>query len=425
MRALIAAFLALALALNALASGARADGPSPSPTIARPPRPSPSIQPSRSATPTPATPVPADVELTPEERAALEAARLALAAQTLRDRVEAFLAYLRAELAFLGERLDAVREERQRLRTRIAAVERDIRARRDQLDRALLAAQQLSRRTPLETLVEERSLVHALVHAQELANVAGDQQRLADGLRRLRAELADEEARLRGLEEELGRLANAAAAKERDAAALELRAVRLVSAQGRSDQARLAAEHEVLRELIAREQSAHAAVSAEVARLARAAQAELSTSSHATLLLRWAWPIAGTVTQEFGPSALALEPSRAYGGVRHAHFHDGLDIAAPLYAPVRAAADGRVSFAGRIADGAVVVLLVHADGHVSLYAHLDDALRPPAVKAGDRVRAGDVVGFVGLTGVTTGPHLHFALLRGEEPIDPRTVLPPR
>jgi hypothetical protein len=99
--------------------------------------------------------------------------------------------------------------------------------------------------------------------------------------------------------------------------------------------------------------------------------------------------------------------------------HDGLDIAAPLGTPVRAMAAGVVRFAGRHPDGAVVVRVEHADGSQSWYAHLDPAV---PVRVGDRVAPGQTVGRIGLTGRTTGPHLHLELWFGGRPIDPEPIL---
>jgi murein DD-endopeptidase MepM/ murein hydrolase activator NlpD len=73
----------------------------------------------------------------------------------------------------------------------------------------------------------------------------------------------------------------------------------------------------------------------------------------------------------------------------------------------------------------MVVVLVHDDGLVSLAAHLDDAFAPPPVHAGATVRAGEVIGYVGLTGMTTGPHLHFAVHDAGGPIDPLVILAQR
>ena len=153
--------------------------------------------------------------------------------------------------------------------------------------------------------------------------------------------------------------------------------------------------------------------------------AELLGGSDATeaTALSWSWPLQGVVSQTFGPSALGLEPAVLFQGVLFAHFHDAVDIAAPLGTVVTAPAAGRVAYVGHLADGAMVVVLQHDDGFASLAAHLDDAFAPPPVHVGDRVARGDVIGYVGMTGVTTGPHLHFALHLAGAPVDPLSVLP--
>lgn len=127
-------------------------------------------------------------------------------------------------------------------------------------------------------------------------------------------------------------------------------------------------------------------------------------------------PLPGaTITQPFGPTSFTLEPPATVNGVHYAHYHDGVDLAAPLGTPVHAAASGRVVEAGRAPDGAVVVAIQHADGTMTRYAHLEPDL---PVRVGAEVRAGDVIGSVGLTGETTGPHLHFELWRNGTTIDP-------
>ena len=138
----------------------------------------------------------------------------------------------------------------------------------------------------------------------------------------------------------------------------------------------------------------------------------------------WTSPVHGEITQGFGPTGLRFEPARTYGGVFYPHFHEGVDIAAEMYSPVVAAAAGRVVWAGRLPDGAMVVWIAHVGGFVSLYAHLDDRTAPPSVAAGDEVHEGQTIGTVGMTGLTTGPHLHFVVWRDGELIDPLSLIVP-
>ncbi|MBY0278108.1 peptidoglycan DD-metalloendopeptidase family protein [Candidatus Binatia bacterium] len=120
---------------------------------------------------------------------------------------------------------------------------------------------------------------------------------------------------------------------------------------------------------------------------------------------------------------VAARVSSAYGTRRdpftgEPEFHAGLDLAAPRGTPVRAAADGTVEFSGRRGDAGNLVEIAHPDGTRTRYAHLDGT----QVRAGDTVRAGQVLGAVGSTGRSTGPHLHFAVERAGRPIDPEPLL---
>lgn len=105
--------------------------------------------------------------------------------------------------------------------------------------------------------------------------------------------------------------------------------------------------------------------------------------------------------------------------------HLGLDIAAPIGTPVKATADGIVSLAkaDMVLTGKSVVI-EHGFGLDSIYIHMNDI----RVKDGDRVRQGDVIGEIGKTGRTSGPHLHFGITWFDTRLDPEVVMavmPPR
>lgn len=99
-------------------------------------------------------------------------------------------------------------------------------------------------------------------------------------------------------------------------------------------------------------------------------------------------------------------------------FHRGLDIVAPSGTPVRASADGLVTVAGRQAGYGKVVHLSHGSGLSTRYGHLSEVL----VRPGQRVKQGDVLGRVGSTGRSTGPHLHYEVLRAGRQVNPRKYL---
>src|SRR5690606_21066325 len=102
--------------------------------------------------------------------------------------------------------------------------------------------------------------------------------------------------------------------------------------------------------------------------------------------------------------------------------HRGVAYAAPTGTPVRAARDGKVRFRGKNGGYGNVVILEHGGNITTVYAHLS---RFGQHKVGSRVKQGDVIGYVGSSGLATGPHLHYEYRVNGVHRNPRTVpLPP-
>ena len=103
--------------------------------------------------------------------------------------------------------------------------------------------------------------------------------------------------------------------------------------------------------------------------------------------------------------------------------HQGVDYGAPTGTPVSAIADGRVTFAGWRGGYGRLVILQHSSGLSSRYGHLSGF--GSGVKSGRAVHQGQTIGYVGMTGDATGPHLHFEIRRNGTPTNPLKVIPPR
>ena len=101
------------------------------------------------------------------------------------------------------------------------------------------------------------------------------------------------------------------------------------------------------------------------------------------------------------------------GGVRP---HRGIDLVAPTGTPVWAIADGQVVTAARLSGYGKTVILRHAHGYESLYAHLSGFA--PGIEKNAKVFQKQVIGYIGTTGLSTGPHLHFELIRDGKHRDP-------
>lgn len=104
---------------------------------------------------------------------------------------------------------------------------------------------------------------------------------------------------------------------------------------------------------------------------------------------------------------------------KHRAHHHGVDLAAPKGAPIRVIAGGQVVYADPLGGYGKVVVVKHSSGLTSHYGHCD-SLR---VSIGQVLRPGDIVGTVGSTGLSTGPHLHFEIRKDGKPQDPEKYLP--
>lgn len=125
------------------------------------------------------------------------------------------------------------------------------------------------------------------------------------------------------------------------------------------------------------------------------------------------WPVQGFVTSGFGFRRAPLA-----GGSR---FHEGVDIAGPVGTPIKAPADGVVTFAGFKNGLGKCIVVDHGYGISTMYGH-NAALE---VVEGDRVKRGMVIASIGMTGRTTGPHLHYQVMVDGVPIDPMKYIAER
>jgi murein DD-endopeptidase MepM/ murein hydrolase activator NlpD len=117
------------------------------------------------------------------------------------------------------------------------------------------------------------------------------------------------------------------------------------------------------------------------------------------------WPVNGTINSGFGP--------------RGSSFHDGIDIAAPEGTPILAIEAGEVIYSDQLRGYGNMVIVRHAGGIVSVYAHNEANL----VREGQAVARGEVVARVGSTGRVSGPHLHFEIRKNNAAQDPLRYLP--
>ncbi len=120
------------------------------------------------------------------------------------------------------------------------------------------------------------------------------------------------------------------------------------------------------------------------------------------------WPVEARITSGYGLRLAGVRPD----------IHRGVDLNVPTGTPVGAMTDARVRFAGVMPGFGNVVWLDHGAGTLTIYAHLSEI----RVRAGERVRPGDVLGLSGASGDVTAPHLHFEVWRWGRAVDPVPLL---
>jgi murein DD-endopeptidase MepM/ murein hydrolase activator NlpD len=341
------------------------------------------------------------------------------------DAVKAAYQALVARLGSLDVRLVAISASEERKRVQL-------RDRRDQLAERVRAAYDTDRSSLLEAFLSGGTFTDLLAEMSSMIDVGEQDQALA-------RQIAGDQVVLAALhqavidtrtETEALRVQTAAQKVALDKSLKELKAAK-------AQLARL--EKQVKREL-ARQRAVYASImrnKADAARsLASAAASQRQLSGRIRSLIRQQanrgnipssyngtleWPMAGDVTQNFGCTGFAWEPP--YGSCPH--FHQGIDIVAPYGTKVRASADGVVAYIGwNYADGADpawIVIVAHSTGLQTWYAHMQPKY-PGNISEGSHVSAGQIIGYEGNTGHSTGAHLHWAVMLNGSFVNPRLFL---
>jgi murein DD-endopeptidase MepM/ murein hydrolase activator NlpD len=356
------------------------------------------------------------------------------------EEISAHLEQVRSEIAALDDDLAEVALE-------IAAQTDELSAREALLEDHLQAAYEHSQTSLLEVMLSSDSLDAATNQVSYLLTVSEQDRQLADEIRSIRAELdvkqatlrdgrralresriaaSEEEALLRDRETELERLeqrtaelkaaAESKRAEQESALNAALEAQGDVEAQIAANQKAFAAASQLVSRLVA-EQAA-------IEEARRRAEEEARRHQQQTSATGFRWPEAyPRVTQEWGPTSFALEPPYTYNGTYYPHFHGGIDMASGCGAPILASKAGVVVASGQPLypyDTGFGVVLDHGGGIQTWYWHLEARV---IVSRGQIVNTGEVIGYEGTTGFSTGCHLHFAVNDGGVWQNPRNYLP--
>jgi murein DD-endopeptidase MepM/ murein hydrolase activator NlpD len=345
-------------------------------------------------------------------------------AQTEADSLRIEIEIAEEQLALVGFQLTETATLIDSLRAEAAANDQQL-VKRQQLYAAHMRTTYLQAQiSPLEMLLSSGSITQFADRVQAMVLINRQDRRLVSDIRTLKAStiakqltVAQKEQEIVGLKEQITTQRGALATKKSDYERIVAEMKASISAQSglRYDaqvnkgaaigaQQRANSEAAKLNRQLEQTEAAYAALAAELA--ARSGLAVFTGRMNV-------WPVSRPViTSRFG--------SR-WGG-----FHNGLDIAAPMYAPIRAGAAGTVVTVGKpyraYGDTATVVIIAHGSNFSTLYGHMADS-PGPTVRVGQRVTAGALIGYIGMTGWTTGPHVHFMTIVNGRAVDPLPYLP--
>nr|WP_246187601.1 M23 family metallopeptidase [Ornithinibacillus caprae] len=138
---------------------------------------------------------------------------------------------------------------------------------------------------------------------------------------------------------------------------------------------------------------------------------EVEEVNEALRYIPTAWPtVPDTITSDFG---VRSDPFHLNDAI-----HSGIDVRGSIGTPVYAAADGTVTKAEYYGGYGNTIMIRHSDTYQTIYAHLSEI----NVDQGETVKKGETIGSIGSTGRSTGPHLHYEIIKDNEPVDPKTYI---
>jgi len=353
------------------------------------------------------------------------------------ERVAGLLVQVEAQIVEVAARLEA-------LRARIATLDamlvtlakeverqnRDLEARVTLLQEHYRDAYERSQTSLLEVLLAADSFEVVATQVGYLLTISEQDAALADEIREIRATLERNREILR---EGRAELASARDVEEVEAALLAARQAELAAlhanlaalkgeaeakraAQEAALNAALSAQGNIQSQITANQEAANAAA-ALITRLLAESNVQISSRG-------FRWPEDSfTVTQEWGPTNFVLEPPYTFNGTYYPHFHGGIDIANGCGTPIKAVGNGVVVASGQPLwpwDTGFGVVIDHGGGVLTWYWHLRAQV---VVYPGQGLSLGDVIGYEGNTGWSTGCHLHFAVNDHGVWTNPRWYLP--
>ncbi len=314
------------------------------------------------------------------------------------------------EVKITNLKIKKLKSEIERKKILIAKLLRELEEKRALLSNRIKAMYRYGRIGYLEAILKASSWEDLALRSLYLKRIASYEASLIDEIRRKEAEVSKEKAIL---ESKLRRLFALKRTLEKEMAALSRKKL----------------QRQALLKKIQRERKLYQKAYAEFEELSRKLELtirklilekKIATSRRVVSggsfrlgyrKVRLIWPVRGRITSGFGYRIHPIFKTR--------RFHAGIDIAAPAGTAVKAAASGEVLYAGWLRGYGKVVIILHRGGMATVYAHLKDIV----VREGQRVSQGEIIGSVGSTGWSTGPHLYFEVRIDGRAVNPLKYLP--
>ena len=310
------------------------------------------------------------------------------------------------ELAALRERRDQVTTELIRKGEELGQTERDLEEQQGVFDdRVANVYKSGGRLIYVAALLEPHTLAELVGRMDLLSAIVGQDHTILGEIKVLKARVEEQKAALEETRARVVVLEQDQRAVTQDLQALvkdrQTSLDRLESARAAKKKVVAAAERD--QAAWNKQENRLLAESDRIAGLLRSASAAKPVKGGRGVL---SWPVSGAVTSGFGYRIHPIFHVRK--------MHTGIDISAGMGVPIRAASAGTVVSAGWRGGYGKCVVISHAGGLATLYAHQSEIL----AAVGERVKRGDVIGKVGSTGYSTGPHLHFEVRVNGSPVDP-------
>lgn len=339
---------------------------------------------------------------------------------------------VQAEYDGLATQLTGLDAQLVDLETREAAKKAELAERKTLLAERVRDAYDSDRTSMLESFLSGGTFTDVLAEVSYFIDVGEQDQALADGIATTQELLAEIHQTVEDTRAQTNELRQETAVQKRnlDRSLANLQkakaALEALEKKTRAELARQKAQFEnaskdkaAAREALAKAQASQKRLQNRINDLVarRSAQGRIPSVYNGSLR----WPMGGHVSQNFGCTGFGWNPRVG----RCAGFHRGIDIVAPYGTPVRASGAGTVVYIGwNYADGsdpAWIVVIAHSTSLQTWYAHMLPR-HPNGIRSGSRIRAGQIIGYEGNTGRSTGAHLHWAVMYKRSFVNPRLFL---